>query len=134
MPDSPSDDGKRIDEQWKAEARREKEQLDKEFEKRERSTGQKKLPPASFLGFISGLATQTLMQLGEIENPFSGGKVVDLEAARYSIDLLGILEEKTKGNLSPDEERYLKAALYDLRMRYVSAVSGRSSEGGHQAD
>jgi len=117
--------GKRIDEDWKAEARREKEKLDEELKRRQPP---QKLPPADFLHFISGLATQALMQLGEIENPLAGEKVVDLEAARYSIDLLGIIEEKTRGNLTPDEKRYLAAALHDLRMRYVQAVSGRQGE------
>jgi len=87
------------------------------------------LPPADFGHFVSGVAVQTLMQLGEIENPIHGEKRVDLASAKYSIDLLNMLAEKTSGNLTQDEDRYLKAALHDLRMRYVEAVSGPPPEG-----
>ncbi len=111
-----------VDEDWKAEVRREKEKLEKKIEERREEAGRRKLPPPDFIQFVSGIAAQTLMQMGDIENPISGGRKVDLESARYSIDLIAMLEEKTKGNLTPDEERYLKAALHDLRMRYVEAV------------
>jgi len=118
-----------VDEDWKAEVRREKEKLEKKLEekreeKRERAESHA-LPPPDFVHFVSGIAAQTLMQLGDIENPFAGGKKVDLESARYSIDVIAMLEEKTKGNLTPDEERYLKAALHDLRMRFVEAASAK---------
>lgn len=79
-----------------------------------------KFPEASFLSFISGLAAQTLMQLGEIENPFEKKKVLNLQAARYSIDLLSMLQEKTEGNLGEDEKRYLGSVLHDLRLRFVT--------------
>ena len=125
--------GKIVDEDWKSEVRREREKLEKKLdekrkERRERA-GKAELPPPDFAHFVSGIAAQTLMQLGDIENPFAGERVVDLDSARYSIDLLAMLEEKTKGNLTPDEERYLKAALHDLRMRYVEAASGEGPPG-----
>jgi len=114
---------KTVDEDWKAEARREQEKLEKKLE--EKRAERSELPAPDFVHFVSGIAAQTLMQLGDIENPFAGEKKVDLESARYSIDIIAMLEEKTKGNLTPDEERYLKAALHDLRMRYVEAASGK---------
>ena len=72
------------------------------------------------MSFLAGLAQQALMQLGEIENPFSGQVELDLQGARYTIEILNTLLAKTKGNLSVDEERLLKDALYQLRMRYLS--------------
>lgn len=120
---------KRVDEDWKAEARREKEQIDEklakeEIEKARKEAERRAPPPADFLHFVSGIAAQVLMQLGEIENPIAGKKAVDLTAARYSIDILQMLQEKTKGNLTPEEGRYMKAALHDLRMRFVGAATG----------
>jgi hypothetical protein len=79
-------------------------------------------PEASFASLVSGFATQALLNLGQIASPFSGKAELDLEAARYTIDLLGVLEEKTRGNLSEQEARYLGAVLYDLRMRFVEAA------------
>ena len=114
-----------VDEDWKAEVRREKEKLEKKIEERREEAGRRKLPPPDFIQFGSGIAAQTLMQMGDIENPISGGRRVDLESARYSIDLIALLEEKTKGNLSPDEERYVKSALHDLRMRFVEAAGAK---------
>jgi len=115
---------KTVDEDWKAEARREQEKLEKKLE--EKRAERPELPAPDFVHFVSGIAAQTLMQMGEIENPFAGEKRVDLQSARYSIEVIAMIEEKTKGNLTPDEERYLKAALHDLRMRYVEAASGKS--------
>ncbi|MHC5059051.1 MAG: DUF1844 domain-containing protein [Planctomycetota bacterium] len=121
--DKAAEDSKIVDEDWKSEVRREKEKLEKKIEERRERAEKRELPAPDFVHFISGIAAQTLMQLGDIENPFVGERKVDLESARYSIDVIAMLEEKTKGNLTPDEERYLKAALHDLRMRYVEAVS-----------
>ena len=85
------------------------------------------IPEASFLSFISGLAAQTLMQLGEIENPLEKKKVVNIRAARYSIDLLGILQEKTQGRLTDEEASYLDGVLHDLRLRFVTKTRTRPS-------
>ena len=103
--------------------------LDKELDERRERPERRELPAPDFAHFVSGIAAQTLMQLGDIENPFEGGRKVDMESARYSIDLITMLEEKTKGNLTPDEERYLRAALHDLRMRFVEVASGKGPAG-----
>ncbi len=128
---------KTIDEDWKAEARREKEKLEKKIEEkrqeREERAESRELPPADFLHFISGMAAQVLMQLGAIENPLAGEKALDLAAARYSIDILQMFEEKTKGNLTPDETKYLSSALHDLRMRFVEAATGSGGKAGGDA-
>ena len=84
--------------------------------------------PVSFSTFILGLSTQALLHLGDIESPVSGQVERDLGAARHVIDILGILQAKTKNNLEQAEERLLEAVLYDLRMRYVELVRGTSKE------
>jgi hypothetical protein len=73
----------------------------------------------TFASFIIGLSTQALALLGEIPHPEEGATKVDLDGARHIIDILGLLQEKTRGNLDSSEETLLENALYDLRMRYV---------------
>jgi hypothetical protein len=85
--------------------------------------------PVSFSSFLLGLSTQALLHLGEIEDPASGRVERDLGAAKHVIDILGILKEKTRGNLEQPEEQLLEAVLYDLRMRYVELVRGPATEG-----
>ena len=81
------------------------------------------MPKASFLMLVAGFSTQVVMNLGEIPNPATGEPAVDLEHAKYTIDLLEMLKEKTRGNLSEQEERALDMSLYELRMKYVAAAS-----------
>lgn len=78
----------------------------------------------NFTTFVMGLSTQALMHLGEIADPEAPG-APDLAAAKQMIDLLGILREKTTGNLEPAEEQLLASMLYDLRMRYVEVSRRR---------
>lgn len=77
------------------------------------------LAEMTFTTFVMGISTQALMQLGEIEDPVQRRIERDLPAAKQMIDLLGILRDKTKGNLDADEDELLANMLYDLRMRYV---------------
>jgi Domain of unknown function (DUF1844) len=84
--------------------------------------------PVNFSTFLLGLSTQALLHLGEIEDPGTGHRERDLGAAKHVIDILGILRDKTKGNLEQGEERLLDAVLYDLRMKYVELARG-SKEG-----
>ena len=79
----------------------------------------------SFSTFVMGLTTQALMHLGEITDPVEQRVAHDLPAAKQMIDLLGILRDKTKGNLDAAEEQLLGEVLYDLRMRYVEVARGR---------
>jgi len=78
-----------------------------------------KLPKINFATFIFSLNSSVLVQLGLIEDPVSGKKTKNLLLAKQTIDILGMLEEKTRGNLTKDEETMLKNILYDLRMIYV---------------
>ncbi|SPF50915.1 conserved hypothetical protein [Syntrophobacter sp. SbD1] len=76
-------------------------------------------PEVSLATFIFSLSSSALVHLGEIPEPETSQKRVDLPIAKQIIDTLGMLQEKTKGNLDQDEERLLKSVLYDLRMRYI---------------
>ena len=99
------------------------EKGEKEEAKKEEASGQDiPLPEINFVNFIFSLSTSALIQLGEIEDPVSQQQVRNLPLAKQTIDLIGMLQEKTKGNLTPDEEKLTDAVLYDLRMRYVKAA------------
>jgi hypothetical protein len=76
-------------------------------------------PELTFAGFIVSLSTQALLSLGEIADPSSSQPHRDLAGAQQVIDILGMLREKTRGNLDPDEEGLLDSILFDLRMKYV---------------
>ena len=80
------------------------------------------LPEPSLKTFVSGLAGQVLINLGLFENPMTGRKEANLEQAKYSIDLLQILQDKMRGNLTDEEEKLMSTILYDLRTRYVEAA------------
>jgi hypothetical protein len=77
------------------------------------------LPEVNFSTFIFSLNSATLVHLGIIEDPASGQKTRNLPLAKQTIDILGMLESKTRGNLSSDEEAMLRSILYDLRMIYI---------------
>ncbi|MFC1813179.1 DUF1844 domain-containing protein [Thermodesulfobacteriota bacterium] len=77
------------------------------------------LPEINFPTFIFSLNTSVLVHLGAIEDPSTGKKAKNLPFAKQTIDILGMLEEKTRGNLTDDEETMLKSILYDLRIIYV---------------
>jgi hypothetical protein len=79
------------------------------------------LPEISFINLIFSLSTSVLIQLGEIQDPVTQQLAKNLPLAKQTIDLIGMLKEKTKGNLTSDEEKLLENILYDLRMRYVKA-------------
>ncbi|HSE85437.1 MAG TPA: DUF1844 domain-containing protein [Candidatus Binatia bacterium] len=83
---------------------------------------QEPLPEINFSTFIISLSTQALMHLGEIPNPLSGKSETDIPVAKQTIDILGMLEAKTRGNRDASEERLMEDVLFDLRMKYVEAV------------
>jgi hypothetical protein len=80
------------------------------------------LPEIDFTSFIFSISTSILIQLGEIQDPFTQKSVKNLPLAKQTIDLIGMLKEKTKGNLTPEEERIIEYILYDLKMKYVKAA------------
>jgi hypothetical protein len=77
------------------------------------------LPSIDFATFIVSLSHSALLHLGEAPHPETDSMEQNLDLARQTIDLLGLLEEKTKGNLTGEEERLLGQVLFDLRMRFV---------------
>lgn len=77
------------------------------------------LPRIDFATFVLSLSHSALVHLGDAPNPINGAPDQNLPMARQTIDLLGLLEEKTSGNLTGEEERVLQQVLYDLRLRYV---------------
>jgi hypothetical protein len=80
------------------------------------------MPPATFSTLVQSMVTQALFYLGDLA--VRGGQpTMNLDMAKHNIDLLGLLEEKTKNNLTSDEKRMIDAALYETRMRYVSVAS-----------
>ena len=79
------------------------------------------LPEVNFVGFLLSLSTSVLIQLGVIEDPISKKANKNLPLAKQTIDLIGLLKDKTKGNLTPEEEKMTEQILYDLRMWYVKA-------------
>ncbi len=83
-----------------------------------------RLPPVDFPGFAIGLAQMALMHLGEIPEARGGTGEVDLEQARHAIDILDMLDAKTRGNLTEDEEQLLRHLRSDLKLRFVRAASG----------
>jgi hypothetical protein len=73
----------------------------------------------SFSTFVLGLASTALIHLGEAPNPETGGPAVNLVLARQTLDLIELLRQKTKGNLTAEEEQLFASLLTDLRLRYV---------------
>ena len=126
MADQESKEEKKIivDEDWKQEAQREKEILaakekaEKE-EKKDEPESRGPLPEGNLAALISMLATQALFALGLLQVKGQEERKPDLELAKYNIDMLETIEEKTKGNLTDEEEKVLSNTLSELRMGYV---------------
>jgi hypothetical protein len=101
-----------------------------EDEAREGSSEQTSIPgvddPASFINFLMSIASNAAAALGMMEHPVTGERGVDLELGKHWIDVLGMLQQKTRGNLAPQEKKILDDLLSDLRMQFVSLT--RSAE------
>jgi len=81
------------------------------------------LPEVTFTSFIFSLSSSALLHFGEIPDPQTGERKKDLELAKHTIDTIAMLKEKTKGNLTEEEQRFIDAVLTDLRWKYVKAAS-----------
>jgi hypothetical protein len=89
----------------------------------ERATAEDEgLPAIDFATFVLSLSHSALVHLGDAPDPGSGTTRIDLPMARQTIDLLALLQDRTRGNLAGDEEHILDQAVYDLRMRYVEVA------------
>lgn len=104
---------KSVDEAWKRQARTEKGDAPP-------ASPPHDLPPADFLTLVSVLATQAMMALGALPGEDGKEPPADLPHAKFLIDLVSVLEEKSKGNLRPDEESEIRRALHELRMLFVA--------------
>jgi hypothetical protein len=126
-----------IDEDWKSQVQAEKEQ--QKQPKNADATGSAQtsastggsdpdqlggddmqIPPASFPFLVSSIATQAMFALGQIPDPSTGQPMLDLDLAKHHIDMLAVLDEKTKGNLAADEGQMLSESLNQLRMGFVA--------------
>ena len=94
---------------------------DTQSKHQEKSNGQP-LPEVNFNSLIFSLSSSALFHLGEIADPQSGEKRQDLPLAKHSINIIAMLQEKTKGNLDDEEEKFIENILADLRWRYVKAA------------
>lgn len=101
---------KKVDEEWKVTAEKEKKEAHEKHEA---------YHEPNFRLFLSSLSMQAMIALGRLENPISGKAERNLEQARFLVDTIGILKEKTKGNLNQEEDKLLDDALFSLRMMYV---------------
>ena len=114
-----------IDDDWKTQAQKEKEQLVEEEKKQKQDTGRPLLPDADFAGLISMLATQAFFSMVLLKSKENEDIPVDLNIAKYNIDLIAVIDEKTKGNLSEQEQQLLTNTLHQLRMAYVQASNAK---------
>lgn len=111
-----------IDDDWKSEAAREKEQLAETVEQQP----DRAPPKADFIGLLNLLAMQAMVGMGGFAGP--GGQEIppNLELAKHHIDLIDVLDRKTQSNLDPEEKRIIDTTLHQLRMAYVEMVQARS--------
>ena len=113
-----------IDSDWKAQAQAEKEAMKAKAAKTTQApeAGPNALPEPSMKALVGMLASQAIMGLGVMQDPETKGVVIDLQGSRYAIDLLSVVQEKTKGNLSDEEDAELEQILVELRSRFVQVA------------
>ena len=115
-------DRRTFDDKGEAKDQERKEEPRKEETRKKPSEDQAEgmpLPEVNFNSLIFSLSSSALINLGEIADPHSGQKQKDLPLAKHTIDTIAMLQDKTKGNLNPEEQRFLDTILADLRWRYV---------------
>lgn len=126
-----------VDADWKAEAQAEKERLSQQEADRSKASEEAgapgELPPADFKGLVGLLASQAIMGLGAYTDPKSGGVVIDLVGSKFAIDLLGVIEEKTTGNLDEAESTELTQILAELRSRFVQVADAVAQQQANTA-
>ena len=127
-----------IDDDWKKQAQEEKRRLAEQTRAKDEAAKataaapaaaatpggrrRRELPDPDFNALLSTMLTQANYALGEYAGP-EGEPVVDLDTARFQLGLIGVIEARTRGNLSVDEQATLDSALYELRSRYVSVAT-----------
>lgn len=112
-----------VDDDWKQQVQREKEQLADATAQPDDRPEMQQMPPASFEMLVSSLATQAMASLGFFPDPETGQTMMNRPIAKHFIDTLSVIEEKTKGNLEARESELLTQTLHQLRMVYVGSES-----------
>lgn len=97
----------------------------KEEQKQTEAPNEQPLPEVNFNSLIFSLSSSALLHTGEIADPQTGEKRIDLPMAKHSIDIISMLKDKTKGNLDNEEQQFIDNILTDLRLRYVKAVNNK---------
>ena len=146
MPDAPQGPKLHVDDDWKAELQAEKHRVEEKVKAAETSRspqggatssrpaggatgpGGRELPPASFETLVSTMASQALLFLGAFPDPRTGQRVVHPELAKHNIDILGMIEAKTKGNLTPQENELIGSTLYELRQAYIQILTAQREQ------
>jgi len=130
----PTGTHKKVDENWKKQVEREKGSKDEAEAKPQpeprADVGAGGPQQTGFIAFVSGLAMQAMMCMGEMPDPNTGLTRENLAEAKYLIDIIAMLQEKTKGNLTQEEAAGMEEAVYGLRMRYVRKVSPDGQQEG----
>jgi len=111
---------KKVDTDWldRVEAEKKTEPTPKKEEPK-KETPKENNSEVNFTLFLTTLGLQAFVALGELEDPVSHKKKVNLEQARYMIDMIKVIQEKTRGNLTPTEEKTLGQLTYELQVKYV---------------
>ncbi|MEO1525681.1 MAG: DUF1844 domain-containing protein [Planctomycetota bacterium] len=112
-----------VDTDWKSQVEKEKQSVS-ETPESPPEDGPESLPPASLAMLVSTFHSQAMMALGVMPNPTTGERDTDLTMAKHLIDMLDMLEEKTKGNTTEEEKQMFDDVLHLLRMAYVGATKG----------
>ena len=133
MTEEKTDGGLYIDSDWKEEAAKEKERLAAEEAKQQEKAGAGGPDAAGFLDLVNMMAMQAIVALGGGQGPGGEQYPANPAAAKHCIDLLGVLGEKTKGNLTEEEQRVMDSVLYELRMQFVQAAGGAGPAAPPQA-
>jgi len=106
---------KKVDESWKDSVEKDKQEVPEDQNRREMP-----IPEASFSFFITTLGIQVAIAIGEIANPITNKKEENLDQAKYLIDTLDMLKEKSKNNLTKEEQATIDTLLHDFHLRYVA--------------
>lgn len=114
-----------VDEDWKAQAQKEKdilaaqEKVEHEKEAQDQEKKRPPLPPADFVGLVNTFTTQAFFAMGVLRTQEDKDIPADLELAKYNIDMLEVLGTKTSGNITDEEKNLLENTLHQLRMAFV---------------
>jgi hypothetical protein len=114
-------DSRSLDEDGNPRDNTPEEEPEKKPEDKKQTAGTPPLPEADFTTLIFSLSSTALFHIGDIADPETGKKTVDLSLAKHAIDTISMLQEKTSGNLSGEEKKFTESVLADLRWRFVNA-------------